>query len=428
MFLYGGTNSLIVFLIYAGSDFISINDLPAFFTIFLHQAIMMNRRTFHKSALCASGSLILAGSSLLSCINDTKENIPNSIISDAKKSLPNNWIWMRPDIELDLDHWKKTFDNLKSLGIEAVVPQVYNSHFTLFDHPTLPVKKRWLEEIIPLAHSAGLEVHAWMWSMPLNVPEMIEKHPDWFSVNRNGKASHTDPAYVDYYKFMCPCHPEVQEFIAGNVEALGKIEDLDGIHLDYIRQPDVILAEALQPKYDIVQDKEYPEYDYPYSERCRKAFKEKSGIDPMDLGNDAPANQEWRQFRYDAISNVVNNFAVPTAKKYNKKITGAVFPNWESVRQQWQTWDLDGFLPMLYHGFYNEDIAWVGKQVKKNKALLKVDKPIYAGLFLPHIQPTELAKAYETAMSNGADGIALFALENLDAAYQENLKQVLNPK
>ena len=110
----------------------------------------------------------------------------------------------------------------------------------------------------------------------------------------------------------------------------------------------------------------------------------------MDLGDNAPAHEEWRQFRYDAISNVVNNHAVPMAKRYDKLITAAVFPNWESVRQQWQTWDLDGFLPMLYHGFYNEDIHWIGDQVAKNKKLLKRDKPIYAGLFLPHLKPEEL--------------------------------------
>jgi len=377
----------------------------------------MKRRDFNKTILTASSGLMMQG---LSSCSDAKA-LP------ATKRLPDNWIWLRPKLEWTDDKWKETFDLLRSLGIEAILPQVYNSHHTLFDHPILPVKERWLEHIIPLAHKAGLEVHAWMWSMPLNVPEMIEKHSDWFSVNRLGKPSHTDPAYVDYYKFMCPCHPEVQEFVAGNVAALAKIEDLDGIHLDYIRQPDVILAEALQPKYDIFQDKEYPEYDYPYSENCRKAFKEKSGIDPMDLGDDAPAHKEWRQFRYDAISTLVNDHAVPKARQHNKKITAAVFPNWESVRQQWQRWDLDGFLPMLYHGFYNEDIAWIADQVEKNKALVPTDKSIYAGLFLPHLQPEELAMTYNNSIKKGAKGISLFALDNLNEKFQNSLKQILNP-
>ena len=377
----------------------------------------MDRRKFTKAMLATSAGVMATGLSACS----------ESITHKTTKSLPNNWIWIRPNLEWNDDELKQKFDMLKSIGIDAILPEVYNSHNAFFDHPLVPVKERWLERIIPLAHKAGLEVHAWMWSMPLNVPELIEKHPDWFSVNREGNPSHTHPAYVDYYKFMCPCNPEVQEFVAGNVEALAKIEDLDGIHLDYIRQPDVILAKFFQPKYDIVQDKEYPQYDYPYSQNCRDAFKEKHGLDPVDLGDDAPAHKEWRQFRYDAVSNVVNNFAVPMAHKYNKKISGAVFPNWESVRQQWQTWDLDAFLPMLYHGFYYKEIPWIGEQLAKNKALLKNDSPIYGGLFLDHLKPEEIETAYRTVIEKGGKGISLFDFGGLNEEFQQSIKKVLKP-
>ena len=367
----------------------------------------MKKRTFIKLA-SASALSVLAGSSFLGCNNEQEK----PIVTAQKSMLPDNWIWMRPNLKQSDDEWKATFERIKSAGIDAILPEVYSSNHTLFDHPTLPVKERWLERIIPMAHEAGLEVHAWMWTMILNNPDLIEKHPDWFSVNRNGKPAHTNPAYVDYYKFMCPCNEEVAEFVAGNVEALGKIEGLDGIHLDYVRQPDVILAEALQPKYNIVQDKEFPEYDYPYSENCRNQFKAKHGIDPMDLGNEAPQHEAWRQFRYDAVSNIVNNYCVPMARKYDKKITAAVFPNWESVRQEWHKWDLDGFLPMLYQGFYNENIDWIGKQVKDAKERLKSvdnDKPVFSGLFLPHLKEVEnLKKAIEAAKNNGAKGVAFF--------------------
>lgn len=362
-----------------------------------------------------SAGILLPGLSTCSSVEDKV----------SSSTLPNNWIWLRPNLKWTDDQWKSAFANLREIGIEAILPQVYDSRAALFDHPSMPVKQRWLERILPIAHQAGLEVHAWMWSMILDEPNMIENHPDWFSVSREGKPSHTDPAYVGYYKFMCPCHPEVQEFVGNNVAALAKIEDLDGIHLDYIRQPDVILAEALQPKYDIVQDKEYPQYDYPYSDFCREAFKEQSGIDPMDLGHEAPAHESWRQFRYDAISNVVNNFAVPQARKQNKKITAAVFPNWESVRQQWHRWDLDGFLPMLYHGFYNENIPWIGKQVSKNKAMLKNEKPIYAGLYLPHLKPEEIAAAYRTAIENGAAGVSFFGYGDLSEGFVKEIKSLL---
>lgn len=380
----------------------------------------MDKRQFLKLATASSLSLI-AGSSFLDCQSQKVQSN-----TSKKKQLPNNWVWLRPSLKHTDDDWKRTFDRIKSAGIDAVLPQIYSSNETLFDHPTLPVKERWLERILPLAHATDLQVHAWMWTMPLNNPELIQKHPDWFSVNRNGQPSHTHPAYVGYYKFLCPCNEEVAEFVAGNVEALGKIEDLDGIHLDYVRQPDVILAEALQPKYDIVQDKEYPEYDYPYSENCRKQFKEKHGIDPMDLGDEAPQHEAWRQFRYDAVSNIVNNHCVPMAKKYDKTITAAVFPNWESVRQEWHKWDLDAFLPMLYQGFYNADIDWIGKQVKLAKERMKKtdnEKPLFSGLFLPHLKEVnDLKKAIEVSKANGAKGVSFFSYGDLKDEYLNFLK------
>jgi uncharacterized lipoprotein YddW (UPF0748 family) len=386
----------------------------------------MKKRTFIKTLV--GGSLAMATSNLLlSCSDEKTATSTVPVLNTSGNGMPSRWVWLRPDLSWTMDEWKQSFDKMRAAGIQAILPQVYSSRETLFDHPLLPVKDTWLERIIPVAHEAGLEVHAWMWTMPLNNPELIEKHPDWFSVNRNGDPAHTHPAYVDYYKFLDPCHPEVQAFVAGNVEALAKIEDLDGVHLDYVRQPDVILAEGLQPKYDIVQDKEYPQYDYPYSERCRAQFKAEHGIDPMDLGDDAPANEAWRQFRYDAVSNVVNNFCVPMARKYDKKITAAVFPNWESVRQQWHRWDLDGFLPMLYQGFYNEDIPWIGEEVAKAKTRLKNadnPKPVYSGLFMPHVPAEELKRAINVAKEGGADGWSLFDLNGVTDAHWEVLREL----
>jgi len=382
----------------------------------------MNKRAFLKNTGIAATGLILGESLLSSCKVKSKSFATKVTNTNV---LPTKWTWLRPNLKRPIEFYNAAFGELAAAGIEGVLPQIYASHKALFDHPSIPVDEPWLEKIIPIAHKHGLQIHAWMWSMPLNNPELIEKHPDWFSVNRLGEPAHTHPAYVKYYKFLDPCHPEVKEYVQNNVKALAAIEELDGIHLDYIRQPDVILAEALQPKYDIVQDKEYPQYDYPYSTYCREGFKAQTGIDPMDLGEDAPSNKEWRQFRYDAISSLVNDYLVPAAKEKNKLITAAVFPNWESVRQQWHKWDLDGFLPMLYQGFYNKEIPWIGEEVKKAKERLNNNKPVYAGLFLEHLQnPGELEKAVHSAYENGAAGYSLFAHSNMKKNDFETLKKL----
>ena len=127
-----------------------------------------------------------------------------------------------------------------------------------------------------LRDAADLEVHAWMWSMPCMVPEIMQNHPDWYNVNAKGESAVDKPAYVDYYKFLDPGRPEVREWVQKTVKELASIPELTGVHLDYIRHPDAILPKGLWSKYKIVQDKVYPPYDYGYSAYEREQFKKKS--------------------------------------------------------------------------------------------------------------------------------------------------------
>jgi len=244
--------------------------------------------------------------------------------------------------------------------------------------------------------------------MPCTNRRIVREHGDWYAVNGLGEPANTKPAYVGYYKFLCPRRPESRAFVEGNVAALAAIPELDGVHLDYVRLPDVILAKGLWKKYDIIQDREYPQYDYCYCEHCRAEFKEQSGIDPLKDLEDPAANQAWRQFRYDSVSGMVKEHLAPKAREHGKKITAAVFPNWEYVRQAWHTWGLDAYLPMLYHTFYNEDIAWIGEQTRAALGRLETSAPIYPGLFVHSLKPEQLAEAIQSGREGGGSGVALF--------------------
>ncbi|WP_194776717.1 family 10 glycosylhydrolase [Pararhodonellum marinum] len=334
-----------------------------------------------------------------------------------------NWIWMTPKNGLSKDNWKRELDRIKAHGLDAVLFESYNGRKASFETDRLPMGEPILEILIEHGQNIGLEVHAWMFSMPCNIPEIAEKHPDWFAVNGLGQPSHSHPAYVDYYKFLCPAHPEAMEFVRGTVQSLAEKEGLTGVHLDYIRLPDVILAEALQPKYNIVQDKEYPEYDYCYHELTREKFKAIRGIDPLKDLEDPTANQEWKQFRQDLITDLVNDTFAPEIKSRQKQATAAVFPNWESVRQEWSKWELDAFLPMLYHNFYNQDIQWVGNSLKVEIAALSKAKPVYAGLFVPELTPEELNHAIEISRNAGGAGISLFQHWSMQEGHWEAVQK-----
>lgn len=324
-----------------------------------------------------------------------------------------NWIWITPEKGLSDDEWKKRFESLKNRGFDAVLVQVYSGYKALFNSSHLPIDEVLLERLIPIGKQTQMEVHAWIWNMPNNNPYHVENNPHWYAVNGKGEPAWSHPAYVGYYKFMCPNQPEVQEYLSRNVRDLATMEQLDGIHLDYIRLPDVIIAEALQPVYNIVQDKEYPEYDYCYCPVCREKFKQETGIDPLKDLSEPSASLEWRNFRYRSVSNLVNNHLVAEAKKTDKFISAAVFPNWESVRQKWSEWNLDAFFPMLYHNFYNAPLDWIGEHIMRQIDDFNSPKPIYVGLFLPNLTPEELIEAINISKQAGAEGISLFSYHQL---------------
>lgn len=77
-----------------------------------------------------------------------------------------NFVWLRPDVKKPADTWKREFALMKASGIDAINPEIYNGSSALYGSHRLPVKAAWLEMALPLASDAGLEVHAWMWTMP----------------------------------------------------------------------------------------------------------------------------------------------------------------------------------------------------------------------------------------------------------------------
>jgi uncharacterized lipoprotein YddW (UPF0748 family) len=320
-----------------------------------------------------------------------------------------NWVWMRPNLDRTADDWKREFATMRGAGIHAINAEVWNGRQALFRSRRLPVRANWLETTLPLAKAAGLELHAWMWTCPCLVPEILQTHPDWYNVNAKGESAVDKPAYVDYYKFLDPAQPAVREFIRGTVAELAAIDGLTGIHLDYVRHPDAILPSGLWSKYGIVQDRVYPPYDYGYTDYSRRQFRERHGVDPMSLA-DPETNTAWLQYRLDSVVDLVNDYLAPAARAGGKRITAAVFPGPSlarvMVRQDWGRFNLDAVLPMLYHRFYETGPEWVRQYTRE--AVKTVRFPVYSGLYVPPLEPPELAQTIAMAFEGGASGVSIF--------------------
>jgi uncharacterized lipoprotein YddW (UPF0748 family) len=334
---------------------------------------------------------------------------PASKKEDQKKDFTIS-TWTHADKEFVKETWVKKFESYKELGISEVLV-----------HGGAEV----LQPIVDLAKQYDLEIHAWMWTLNRPNDPVANQHPEWYAVNRAGKNSLEYRAYVDYYQWLSPFHPEAREFIKNNVRALTKVKGLASIHLDYVRYCDVILGADLQPKYNLVQDHEMPEYDYGYHPIAREGFKKIFDKDPLDMKH-PELSTEWRQYRLNAISSLVNEL-VEIAHQSGNRMTAAVFPfpemSRQMVRQAWNDWNLDTAYPMLYQNFYRENVNWIGFATKQGVS--DVDFPIVSGLYTPGLrQAADLKKAIDLAKENGAAGVSIFTADDLTEEQKTVLREL----
>lgn len=318
-----------------------------------------------------------------------------------------NWLWARIDKNKSDADYQKWFKLLKDSGISGVMFEGYN------------------ENLYKLCKEAGLEAHYWKWTM--NRRELLDKHPDWFAVNRKGESCYDKPAYVDYYRFLCPNREGVKEYLAESYIKDSNLPYVDGVHLDYVRFPDIVLPVSLWKNYGIEQTKEMPEYDYCYCDVCREKFKAQTGKDPMDLPFPME-NQSWINFRLDGITQVVDHIT-KTLKADNKHVSSAVFPGpsmaKKMVRQDWGNWHLDAYFPMIYNGFYYEGPEWIGRSVKESVETINGKAKIYAGLMFPDVKDN-FEEALDEAFNNGASGVSFF--DGPTEEYLHKLKEYLDKR
>ena len=350
-----------------------------------------------------------------------------SIAEESSIKIP-VYAWLGGPGDRTDEEIKQEFTNFKSKGIDALMynggqdPEVYR-------------------RVGRLAKESGLGFHTWIPTMVQSKKPEIEE--EWYAINGLGASAYTNPAYVDYYKFLCPSKPGTYQFLENMYTKIAAVDEVDAIHLDYIRFPDVILARGLWDKYGLVMDREFPQYDYCYCDDCTGDFQKQSGIDIKSV-EDPSQVPEWKQFRYDLITGIVNQL-VEVVHAEGKQINAAVFPGPHSiakklVRQEWDKWNLDAVFPMNYNDFYLEGTEWIGEVTKEAVTSVNGEIPIFSGLFIcpdpskktaepdPEnhgLVPEELGEAIRQSMDNGATGICLFTPRRMTDAHWEALERAI---
>ena len=218
-----------------------------------------------------------------------------------------------------------------------------------------------LADIIPIAHSKGIKVHAWVnmylsWSarkLPSDPYHIVNQHPEWVEINGHGKS---DLEFVAQNGrngregvYLSPLNDASNNHLLQVINEIALNYRLDGIHIDYIR---------------------YQDRDYGYNRAGRKKFLMKYNVDPITLGNGNgsywyrlnPEDKEkywlyWNAFRRDELSSFIARIDNSMHQiNPSLKLSAAVKPNPEIARkrffQDWPTWlkngSMDFVIPMNY--------------------------------------------------------------------------------
>jgi uncharacterized lipoprotein YddW (UPF0748 family) len=334
------------------------------------------------------------------------------------------WAWMSGKTTMSPEVWDHFFSKASQAGIDAILlechggyPEVIGDSSSFRDNAAIQI----IKTALPYAKKYNIELHAWIWTTNRTEMSLRKAHPDWYQVNALGQSCLDIKLYNrEHYRWLCPSRQETIQYLKDRVAELGEIKGLVGIHLDFVRYPDAILPYGLQQSRNVVQDKVYPQWDFCYCDVCRKNFKAKTGIDPLDL-KDPTSNAQWMQFRWDALANVASEVC-KEIKAHGKIASAAVFASPEEskklVRQDWAKFrNIDILFPMIYHKFYDWPDSMIQTATRQGVETLKTAKSsgyLCSGLFIGHVPMDRIPEFFKYAIDGGSKGICLFSLEGID--------------
>ena len=279
-----------------------------------------------------------------------------------------------------------------------------------------------LKLAIKEAHKHGLELHAYAnvfpaWRSqkyaPCNSGQLWWEHPDWFMCDAAGErmiprdAQLDENVNADWYSFLSPGVPEVQDYLADLFGELVENYDLDGLHYDYIRYPREIREVA-----EGYQDRAKKLGNWSYDPVSLARFSKETGIAAPDLDPDA-----WIKWRADQITEVTRKISERVRPiKPNLIISAAVMADpvdaYKTKKQDYVTWLKEGYLDAAITMNYTSNNKTF---TKRCKAL--IDRRPERGWIVPGMSLGNDAETIRAQVAIteqlGADGFSGFAYSHL---------------
>jgi uncharacterized lipoprotein YddW (UPF0748 family) len=287
-----------------------------------------------------------------------------------------------------------------------------------------------LRELVSAAHAAGLRVHAWVNVLSVagnrEAPIVRELGRDAVQVDRRGRS------LLDYPEleipppesetlrmgtpavWLDPATPGVVEALAATFgELVERYPELDGLHLDYIRYPDVLpFSPGSRFRVGL---------DFGYGEPARRRFQAETGLE-APFGDGLVNANRWDDWRRDRVTETVARIGeAARLARPGLVLSAAVWAyperSYLSLFQDWRRWleeELVAFaVPMLY---------------TLDDRLLRYEVPAYArgiggervwiglGTWLFANSPERAVTQLRIVHAGGAQGDALFSYDAIAEA------------
>lgn len=364
----------------------------------------------------------------------------------------------------------RVVDNAKAAKANAIFAQVrrrgdswyLNSLEPLADRTPIAPGFDPLRALIDLAHANGIEVHAFVivnaiWNRdPRLFPPESARHVfnlhggydrgtntivvgpnNWLTrtliPDGTGGISYQGHRFgADFW--MEPGHPEAAAYTVDVLMHLVRNYDIDGLHLDRIRYPDISVGGQTPSTGASVG------YNVVNVARFQRRFGIPEGSPPP-----APSDPQWSQWRRDQVTNLVRRIYLNAiAIKPRLKVSAALIAYgsgpaseaaWTSaeaywrVYQDWRAWTEEGILdiaiPMNYkrehtaseRAMFDRWSEWTKDHQYNRTALIGL------GAYLNAIEGTlrQTRRAFmPSAAGNRVSGVNFYAMANTNAAVANN--------
>jgi uncharacterized lipoprotein YddW (UPF0748 family) len=397
-------------------------------------------RSGRRACLIAGVALVLAGSACCSDGEPAPAAEPDSE-PVAAVSAPRRALWVLAEgarrVLDDPQRIPGLIADAKALGATDLFVQVYRGGRAWYDS-ALADATPWrrardasgvdpLAQLLEQAGAAGLRVHAWVNVLSLSqnprAPIVAQLGRDAVLVDRRGRSLLDYPAFEvpppdrTYYRmgtpgvYLDPGAPGVAEWLVALFgELVTRYPALSGLHLDYIRYPDV-LPFVPGSRFGVG-------LDFGYGAPSRERFVQETGKRApfRDSIVNADAWDDWRRERVTALVREIARAA--RTQRPGITMSAAVWSYSEraylTLQQDWIAWLEEGSLDFAVPMAYTRDDRLLRYQAEHFAGLPIADR-IWVGLgtWLFAGEPQRALAQIRLVQSAGVRDIALFSYDSI---------------